>query len=114
MTAEPADIVLRHGRFSLGLSPRLGGSITFFSEDRPEGLRHWFRPASPAALSAADGHMTACFPLVPVSGRIADARFRKRGRDRDNAATSGGQQAMDNLIGGQNRNAETMKRFGSG
>jgi len=71
--AGPGVIALRHGAFELGLAPELGGSIVYFVQHRPEGIRHWFRPASPAAFAAATGHQAACFPLVPVSGRIADA-----------------------------------------
>ena len=69
----PDIIALRNGRFHLGLAPAQGGSVAYFAEQRPEGLRHWFRPASAAALASGNGHHSACFPLVPVSGRIAEA-----------------------------------------
>ncbi len=60
--------------------PALGGSVTRFGQHRPEGFRHWFRPATPEAMGAGSGQHAACFPLVPVSGRIAEARLRFRGR----------------------------------
>ncbi len=71
----PGSIGLRNARFALGILPRLGGAITHFVEHRPEGARHWLRPASAVSLAGTAAGDTALFLLVPVSGRIADARL---------------------------------------
>jgi aldose 1-epimerase len=67
---------LRHGGFGLALCPQLGGAITSF---RYRG-RDLLRPAPPAFLRAGDPLLASCFPLVPFSNRIADARFAFQGR----------------------------------
>jgi aldose 1-epimerase len=71
---------LKAGAFEIDVMPALGGSVTRFGQHRAEGFRHWFRPATPEAMAAASGQQAACFPLVPVSGRIAEARLRFQGR----------------------------------
>ncbi len=73
-------LALSHGRFVLGLAPRLGGSLVYFAERRGDRLRHWFRPATADAMRSGTGHHAACFPLVPVSGRIAAARLAFAGQ----------------------------------
>ena len=45
-----------------------------------KGDRALLRPASEAFLQRGDPRSAACFPLVPFSNRIADGRFRFRGR----------------------------------
>ncbi len=68
---------LRHGAFELAFCPRCGGSITRF---RYHGL-NLLRPAGPAFFATGDPREAACFPLVPFSNRIADARFELEGRE---------------------------------
>jgi aldose 1-epimerase len=72
--ADQDRLRLRSGAIELELAPRLGGAITLL---RHAG-RDVLRPADPAALT--DPRFASCFPLVPFSNRIADARFRFRGR----------------------------------
>jgi aldose 1-epimerase len=67
-------IQLRDGAFELALCPGLGGAIARF---RHAG-REVMRPASEDLLNG-DPLLASCFPLVPFSNRIADARFRFRG-----------------------------------
>lgn len=62
---------LRHGAYELELCPELGGCITRFRHRQ----RDLFRPAGPAYFARGDAREAASFPLVPYSGRIADARL---------------------------------------
>jgi aldose 1-epimerase len=74
--ADQALLRLQRGDFDLDLCPRRGGAIaTLRKSDRA-----LLRPAGEAFLSRGDPHLAACFPLVPFSNRIADGRFRFRGR----------------------------------
>ena len=58
------------------LAPHVGGAIASFTfRDRPV-----LRETPPAALAAGDVRATACYPLVPYSNRIRDARLRYEGR----------------------------------
>jgi len=74
--SDPDVIALRRGAFALDLCPRFGGAITRFCHDG----RDLLRPAGAAMLSGGDPGSASCFPLVPFSNRVADARFRFRGR----------------------------------
>ena len=86
MTALPAHLSGAHvvgltkGSILLGIAPELGGSIVYFADARNGALRHWFRPASAETMRSGTGHYAACFPLVPVSGRIRDAELKFDGR----------------------------------
>lgn len=68
---------LRRAGFELHLTPRLGGAISAF---RHEG-RDIMRPATATFMSGGDPRFASCFPLVPFSNRIANARFRFQGRN---------------------------------
>jgi aldose 1-epimerase len=58
------------------LAPRVGGAIASFTFcERPV-----LRETPHAALAAADVRATACYPLVPYSNRIRDARLHYGGR----------------------------------
>ena len=58
------------------LAPHVGGAIASFTFcERPV-----LRETPHAALAAADVRATACYPLVPYSNRIRDARLRYGGR----------------------------------
>ena len=58
------------------LAPHVGGAIaSFMFCDRAV-----LRETPPAALDAGDVRATACYPLVPYSNRIRDARLRHDGR----------------------------------
>lgn len=58
------------------LAPRVGGAIASFTFREQPVLRE----TPPAALAAGDVRATACYPLVPYSNRIRDARLRYDGR----------------------------------
>lgn len=77
---HPKLIHLRQGAIRLGLAPGCGGSVAYFAQETSAGIRDWFRPATPGDAHGADGEVMACFPLVPVSGRVAGASFRWDGR----------------------------------
>ena len=74
--ADPKRLRLQHGAFELHLEPRQGGAISAFRHDGKDLLR----PAGEALLKGGDPRFASCFPLVPFSNRIADARFRFQGR----------------------------------
>jgi aldose 1-epimerase len=69
--SEHKLIELHDGAFELALCPGRGGAITRF---RHAG-RDLLRPAGAAFAKGGDPRLAACFPLVPFSNRIADARF---------------------------------------
>lgn len=73
LLSDERIIHLRDGDLRAGLAPDCGGSIAYLTEDLPGGAIDWFRPATIAALDERNGELMACFPLVPVSGRVADA-----------------------------------------
>jgi aldose 1-epimerase len=73
---DPKLIALRRGPFELELAPACGGAIARF---RHRG-RELLRPAGQGLLAEGDPRAASCFPLVPFSNRVADARFRFRGR----------------------------------
>jgi aldose 1-epimerase len=78
MSAEPGELLeLRQGALELDLCPHLGGTITSFRHRN----RDVMRPAAAALLRDGNMRDAACFPLVPFSGRIADARSRFRGQE---------------------------------
>lgn len=58
------------------LAPRVGGAIASFTFCEQPVLRE----TPQAALAAGDVRATACYPLVPYSNRIRDARLRYGGR----------------------------------
>lgn len=61
---------LRAGRLALDLAPQAGGSIARFTVD---GAIDLLRPQPAHGL--ARGSESACYPLVPFSGRIAHGRL---------------------------------------
>jgi aldose 1-epimerase len=69
---------LRAGRLGLDLAPEAGGSIARFMVDDSVDL---LRPATPQALASGRGNDSACYPLVPFSGRIANGRFAFEGAE---------------------------------
>jgi aldose 1-epimerase len=69
--ADKAAVRLHRGGGELELCPQIGGAITAFSWRGRDVLR----PAGTACLSGGDPLFASCFPLVPFSNRIADARF---------------------------------------
>ena len=73
---ERALIELRRGPFELTLCPALGGAIAAFRRGGLDVLR----PAGAAFLELGEPRAAGSFPLVPFSGRVADARFAFRGR----------------------------------
>jgi aldose 1-epimerase len=73
---DPERLELRLGTFELHLVPGRGGAVSAFRHDG----RDVMRPAGEALLRGGDMLDASCFPLVPFSNRIADARFGFRGR----------------------------------
>ena len=70
-------IELEHGHACVRIAPDLGGSITAFTwRDRPV-----LRPTPSAALADRNVRLASCYPLVPYSNRIRNARLVFRGRD---------------------------------
>src|SRR5262245_57109797 len=69
-------IELRRGALELDLSPRFSGAIARFRQ----GGRDVLRPAGETFARGGDPRLAGCFPLVPFSNRIADAKFRFRGQ----------------------------------
>lgn len=70
-------IELEHGHARVRIAPDLGGSITAFTwRDRPV-----LRPTPSAALADRNVRLASCYPLVPYSNRIRNARLVFRGRD---------------------------------
>ncbi|VWB21228.1 aldose 1-epimerase [Burkholderia pseudomultivorans] len=65
------------------VAPQVGGSLAAYYEVGRDGLRHWFRPASGAALAGRDPLGMASFPLFPYCNRIRDGRFVFDGRTID-------------------------------
>ena len=71
---------LRAGPSVLVVSPETGGSITRYGSDHDGGTIEWLRPALPDAADVGSAGDTSCFPMVPFSNRIREARFHFRGR----------------------------------
>jgi len=65
------------GSAQLRVSPELGGAITAFTV----GGEAVLRLTPEAALDERDVRRTACYPLIPYSNRIRDARLRFAGRE---------------------------------
>lgn len=76
---EPV-ISLRAGASELGVASAIGGSIAWYRTQFGSDAIDWLRPASARALAAREAGAMGCFPLVPFSNRIREARFRFAGR----------------------------------
>jgi aldose 1-epimerase len=74
---------LRAGAMRLALAPSIGGSIAGLWLDATPVLRS----VEPTALAAP--RRSACFPLVPYSGRLGHCRFRWQGREYTTARNFG-------------------------
>jgi aldose 1-epimerase len=70
------DLDLATPNARVRLAPHVGGAIASFTFREQPVLRE----TPPAALAAGDVRATACYPLVPYSNRIRDARLRHDGR----------------------------------
>ena len=73
-------IELRAGSAIFAVSPESGGSITRYASDHGTRTLEWLRPAPSEAIEQRSAGATSCFPMVPFSNRIRDARFHFRGR----------------------------------
>jgi aldose 1-epimerase len=72
---------LASGRARCEIAPEAGGAIAAFWWEH-EGRRvDWLRPSAAEGLARGDAGDLACFPLIPYSNRIRDARFRFCGRE---------------------------------
>lgn len=68
-------MALRHGNFSLGIAPDLGGAIAYFRlGDAPV-----MRETPEAALEAGEISQFSSFPLIPFSNRIRAGAFNFNG-----------------------------------
>jgi aldose 1-epimerase len=80
---------LRAGSLTLDLAPEAGGSVARFALlDVGGGDFELLRRATPEAIASGRGNNSACYPLVPFSGRIANGRFAFDGRDIEVPLTS--------------------------
>jgi aldose 1-epimerase len=70
-------VALAGGECILGIAPQVGGAWTSLAWRGQPVLR----PTPAAALAEGNVRATACYPLVPYSNRIANARLRHDGRD---------------------------------
>lgn len=67
---------MRVGGAVVRIAPELGAALTAYVwRDRPV-----LRTATNAALEASNVRLTSCYPLVPYSNRIRDARLHFRGK----------------------------------
>ncbi len=73
-------ITLRDGPLSVVLAPAVGGALARFWFEGTGSALELLRPAPERALAQPDPWAMACFPLVPWSNRIRDARFAFGGR----------------------------------
>jgi len=83
VAAAPIDLVA--GAARAVLLPAVGGAIASFAWRDLDVLR----PRSPDAQSAGNVRLAACYPLVPYSNRIRDARLRFGGVDQPLARNFG-------------------------
>ena len=67
-------IALSAGGWKAGVLPNSGGLLTSLSREGTDILR-------PMPAESHDPLQSACFPLVPYTNRIADARFAWQGED---------------------------------
>lgn len=69
------------------IAPNVGGAIAaFYDLSNNANPLHWLRPATDAALAAANPLAMASFPLLPYCNRLRDARFAFNGEDVDLSA----------------------------
>ncbi len=73
-------VELRTGAAVLAVSPDTGGAIIRYASEHDGAIIEWLRPAAPDAVARRAAGETSCFPMVPFSNRIRDARFHFRGR----------------------------------
>ncbi|HZB90256.1 MAG TPA: aldose 1-epimerase [Stellaceae bacterium] len=74
-------ITLTSGMAFCQVAPGAGGAVAAFWWEANGRRIDWLRPAAPAAVARGDAEDLACFPLVPYSNRIRDARFLFCGRE---------------------------------
>lgn len=70
-------LALAAGAALVELAPATGGAIASFTLDGVDALR----PTPPRARAAGEVRAHACYPLVPCSNRIANARLVFAGRE---------------------------------
>lgn len=78
------EIFLKAGNLTVGICPAAGGSISRFVWENGTATIELMRPADSAAILDAlsgDPRGMASFPLVPFSGRIANGKYRFKGRE---------------------------------
>jgi len=78
-------VSLAHGKARVELAPEVGGAIAEFAFAGVDVLR----PTAPQARAAGDVRAHACYPLVPYSNRIANARLAVAGHTAELARNFG-------------------------
>lgn len=66
---------LRHGPLHLALLPEAGGSIAWCYTTAAGQPVHILRPASDAAIARQRVEEMACFPMLPLCGRLRHGQF---------------------------------------
>lgn len=74
--AEREILTIREAAFEVGVCPAVGGCIVRFRQDGVDLMR----PAGPEVVGEGDVRGASCFPLVPFSNRLGDARFQFQGQ----------------------------------
>ena len=72
---------LKAGDLQLEIAPEVGGSISAFFSQGPQGRIDWLRPASDEALVQRNPLGMSSFPLVPFCNRIRNGRASFEGRE---------------------------------
>ncbi|MEQ6291578.1 aldose 1-epimerase [Vogesella sp. GCM10023246] len=70
-----ALLSLRHGPLHVELLPQAGGSIARCYLQHDARRQHVLRPASDAAIAQHAVEGMACFPMLPLCGRLRDGSF---------------------------------------
>lgn len=73
-------IVLRHGPSTCAVAPAAGGAIAGWTLDTGNGPVDLMRRGRAGAVAGGPAFDLSCFPLIPFSNRVAEGRFRFRGR----------------------------------
>ncbi|WP_174874028.1 hypothetical protein [Vogesella oryzae] len=70
-----ALLTLRRGALHVELLPQAGGSIARCYLHTATGPWHILRPAGAAAIASGNVDQMACFPMLPLCGRLRDGHF---------------------------------------
>ena len=68
-------ILLTDGDCEVGVLPELGGCLSHFIQRNNNDVYHWLKPLE-LKNSDPKAEFSACFPLIPFSGRIKKGQFK--------------------------------------